>query len=311
MMDSANLPSQTDLNSLYGAWNPMAYMEGQKNQDLAAQFRNQAFDANNNTVTKGILENDQSAQMNPLLLTQQDLTNTGLGLSNTGKGISNKSAQLDLNSKTDAYDDTQKLLHSKLAREMSDEDITKEGNTYLKAYREATLNNRPEEADKYRQVLDTLVGAVASKAGDRVQGTSIEQAKGLFAENVARIHAKGMVDAAGLRGSKPGADPYTFFNKLPPATRLGVAQSALAAGVHPVTHEELTANDRTQLEALIAQDTKTLDSQNAARGNAQGATAQVNPETKKIELVNKQVPSVGGTKQPTVSDMRAALKQGH
>lgn len=219
-MDSANLPSQADLNGLYGAWNPMSYMQGQQNQDLAGQFRQQAFDANNNTVQEGQLKNQQSAAMNPLLLQSQQLGNTSTDLGNQGKQIGNQSAGLDLASKQDAFGDKQSLLHSQLAREMSDEDLTTEGNKYLQLYQKAKLAGDDDATQKYGSVLDTLVGTASAKAADRIQQRQLAElstiSKGQIAQgeqqtqrdiagatiegrsNVANIGAKAREDAAAM-----------------------------------------------------------------------------------------------------------------
>jgi len=196
MMDSPNLSSQADLNSLYGAWNPMSYMQGQQNQDLANQFRQQAFQANNNDVTRGQLQNQQSVAMNPLLLDQQRSTNTGLDLGNQGKAIGNQSSQLDLNSKQDMYGDTQKYLHTKLAREMSDEDLTTEGNKYLKLYQKAKLDNNQDDIDKYGGVLDTLVGTASAKAADRIQSRQLTELGTMSKQNIANTEQQTQRDIA-------------------------------------------------------------------------------------------------------------------
>ena len=261
-MDSSNLPSQTDLNSLYGAWNPMSYMQGQQNQDLAAQFRSQVFDANNNTVTKGQLENDQASQMNPLLLNQRKLENTGLGLTNTGKDITNQSSQLDLNSKTDAYSDKQSLLHKQLAREMSDEDITKEGNTYLQAYRSAMLSHQPEEAAKYKTVLDTLVGAVSAKAGDRSQARDLAELQRLTQTNVAGIQGQTSRDVAGINaGAKTDV------------AGIHANSSVQIAGIKQTLNQKLAQlngmdQSNPEVARLTAQTRQDLATANAAYANA-------------------------------------------
>ena len=96
MTDFANLPTQEGLNALYGSWNPESYARGYQNQDLAEQFRQQAYQQQQNATRKGSLENDQSEQMNPLLLEQRRGLNTQTGLENTSKGIKNSGDQLAL-----------------------------------------------------------------------------------------------------------------------------------------------------------------------------------------------------------------------
>jgi hypothetical protein len=86
MADQANIPSQGDLNSLYGDNNVMSYIQGYRNQDLASQFRDQAYQQQQNATQKGTLENQQSTSMNPLLLEQQRGVNQGRDYENVVKG---------------------------------------------------------------------------------------------------------------------------------------------------------------------------------------------------------------------------------
>ena len=160
-MDPSNLPSQADLNSLMGAWNPMSYMQGFQNQGLADQFRQQAYAANANQIDKGTLENTQSAAMNPLLIQQQQGVNAG-------RDITNQSAGLDLASKQGTFQDKQSLLHAQIAREMSDEELSSESNNILKLYQKAKVAGDEDSVMKYGNALDTLTGAIASKASERV-----------------------------------------------------------------------------------------------------------------------------------------------
>lgn len=197
MIDSPNLPSQDSLNALYGAWNPMSYMQGQQNQDLASQFRSQAFDANNNSVLQGQLQNQQSAAMNPLLQQSQALANTSVDTATQGKQIANQSAGLDLSSKQDLYDDSQKMLHAKLATEMSDEEYAKESNTYLEKLRQAQLSGNQADIQKYGSVVDTLVGVSAAKAAQQLQNRQLTQQKIAAGIQEAGIAANAGITEAG------------------------------------------------------------------------------------------------------------------
>lgn len=81
-MEQANIPTQEGLNALYGAWNPMAYMQGHQNQGLADQFRQQAFNRNALDTFKVQQGVEQDSRMNPLLVEQQRGQNTKLGFEN-------------------------------------------------------------------------------------------------------------------------------------------------------------------------------------------------------------------------------------
>ena len=221
MLDSPNLQSPADLNSLYGDWSTLGAMQGHQNQDLASQFRQQAYQSNNNIIDKGTLENQQSALMNPLLLDQQ----RGV---NAGRDITNASSGLDLASKQASYQDKQTLLFKTIARQISDEDLTSESNKYLQHYNQALLAGDTATASKYKSVLDTLVGTAVAKAADRAQSTSQSNARNATAiqeaginsasaSNVAGIHAGAQIGVATLNDAeraKAAADKLTLQNAI-------------------------------------------------------------------------------------------------
>ena len=190
-LDPSNLPSQTDLNSLMGAWNPMSYMQGFQNQGLADQFRQQAYADNANQIDKGTLENTQSAAMNPMLVQQQQGVNAG-------RDITNQSAGLDLASKQGTFQDKQALLHSQIAREMSDEELTSESNRIGRAYQQALVNKDTDAIAKYGPAMDTLVGALQAKASDRLMQRQMEQQKINAGITEAGIGANATTNAAGI-----------------------------------------------------------------------------------------------------------------
>lgn len=81
-MEQANIPQQAELSQLYGAWNPMGYMRGQLNQDLADQFRQQAFYGNEQGLKRNAQVFDQATLMNPLEVAGKTLENEGKVSSN-------------------------------------------------------------------------------------------------------------------------------------------------------------------------------------------------------------------------------------
>lgn len=202
MLDSPNLQSPADLNSLYGDWSTLGAMQGHQNQDLAAQFRQQAYQANANDIDRTGLANTLTAATMP-----SDIQIKG-NTANQGQ-IKTQQDALGLASAQDAYSDKQALLHKTIARELSDEDLTTESNKYIKAYQLAQLSGNRTEAEKYRSVLDTLVGAATAKAADRAQATSLGNRRidagiteaGISAgatTNAANIHVGGQIQAANI-----------------------------------------------------------------------------------------------------------------
>jgi hypothetical protein len=175
MMDSSNLPSQADLNSLYGAWNPMSYMQGQQNQDLAAQFRDQAYKNNQNTVTEGALKNDQAVQMNPLLLAEKGLTNTGLSLGNSGKAISNASAGIDLGQKQALAPDTLDAQREELRTRLGDAQYNNLSNTILRSHLDNIKSGDPEKIAQTEPMLAFLNGSAGKNVAERTNTRGIAE----------------------------------------------------------------------------------------------------------------------------------------
>lgn len=308
MMDSANLPSQADLNSLYGTWNPMSYMQGQQNQDLAAQFRDQAYKSNQNEITQGVLKNEQSSLMNPLLVNQQQLTNTGLDLGNQGTGIKNASAGIDLGQKQALAPQDLENKRLGLQNQLGDEQYNNLSNQISMSYLKALHSGNADEALKLKPMVEFLSGPIGEKLADRSQKRDLEELRSLTQLGVANIGAEGRMYSAGQRSAPKTSDPYAAWNKLPSSARAESIQRALVLGVNPVTHEPLSAEERSAFTSELAQATRNIDQTAANRGQTQGVTATVD-NTGKVVLVPKQVPSVAGeTKTPSVADMRAALK---
>lgn len=175
MMNSANLSSQADLNSLYGNWNPMAYLQGQRMLDLGDQFRQQAYQNNEQTIQADQLKNDQSAQMNPLLLAHQGLVNQGQDLGNQGKGISNANAGLDLSNKVSLNEDQMAADRAKLKTMYSDEQLNQISNNVLQAHMKNIQSGDVTKIQETGQLLDFLTGATGSKVADRVQQRNLKE----------------------------------------------------------------------------------------------------------------------------------------
>ena len=297
-MNSANLPTQADLNSLYGSWNPGAYMRGFENQGLADQFREQSFLGNNQTLESDQQKIDQAKQINPLLVDSQRLANEGTTLTNQGKIITNQSSGLDLASKQGSYDDRQTLLHKQLAREMSDEDLTSEGNRILKMYQKAKLEGNEADTIKYGDVLDTLVGAVASKASDRIQKRNLTEGGWINDQILADKRNEGLLGSAELRKPVPKAVKtwQEQFNNLSPDKRLGLAYTAVETGRNPYTGEELSDAEKEAFQKAYAAAASTVDAGNQARAaGAQGVAPAVDKEGKIIIKDRPPVSAAPGT----------------
>ena len=293
MMNSANLPTQGDLESLYGAWNPMATYQGLQNQDLASQFRDQAYADNASTVRAGQMKNDQAALMNPLLLEKQQSDNTYQDLLNAGKTTSNTSEALDLGNKQSLNPDKLAAERAKLRTMFNDEQINQMSDDIWKAHVENIKSGDPVKIQETGSLLDLLGGA--SKAADRVQTRNLKEGDWINSQILANINADSRVNAAGMRGAgKTPASWQSQFNKLPTSSKKDTAAAAIATGRNPYTGDELTEDELAAFKASYDSAVATLDAGNAARGQAQGVTAGVD-ENKKIVIKNKGIPSSGNT----------------
>ena len=78
-----NMPSMTDLSTIYGSYSPELYMHGRQQVNQSNQMVEQG-------IEKSRLANMFSAQQNPQLLEHQRLQNEGLGFDNTSKGVKSR-----------------------------------------------------------------------------------------------------------------------------------------------------------------------------------------------------------------------------
>jgi len=79
------MPSITDLQTMYGLGNPMAYSQARDNADLERQYRESEYGRQQALTREAELKNIYSEQDQPLLLEQKRLTNQNLGY--TGQGL--------------------------------------------------------------------------------------------------------------------------------------------------------------------------------------------------------------------------------
>jgi len=291
-MNQANLPSQQDLNSLYGSWNPMSYMQGMQNQGLAEQFREQAFNANDIANQTAIQNYDKNQELNPLLIAQQ-------GLVNTGRDLTNQDAALDVGKKSSLFNDTLEQERAKLKEQFSASELMQMSDEIWKDHLDNLKSGDPAKIEETGKLLDLLGGS--NKAADRVQKRNLQEGDWLNSQILARIGADSRVASAGTRGGATPPSWQTQYNKLPPATKKDVAASAIATGRNPYTGEELDEDEITQFKASYESAVKTLDANNLARGQGQGITAGVAPD-KTITIENKTLPSVSGKPVSKMTD---------
>jgi len=84
------MPSVNDLQTMYGDWNPQAYLQAQSNADLERQYRESEYGRQQALTREAELKNVYSEQDQPLLLEQKRLTNQNLGYTGTGLQATNR-----------------------------------------------------------------------------------------------------------------------------------------------------------------------------------------------------------------------------
>jgi hypothetical protein len=101
-----NMPNIGDLQTMYGSWNPQAYLEAQENAGLARQMYKEKMAQEEQATRKSSLDNMFTEQDMPARLEERVLKNKDQGvitqgrvLDNTGKVTTNRSNELDLQRK--------------------------------------------------------------------------------------------------------------------------------------------------------------------------------------------------------------------
>ena len=193
-MDSANLPSQGDLNNLYGAWNPMSYMQGYENQDLASQFRQQAFAANANTVQKGDIENQLAGATIPYDIAQKQANVDSTVAKTGGQNISNQVAGLGLASDEANFNARMQSEHEQFLAKASDAQVAQAGAKTYQDYLTALKTGVDIPEAKERFLIATgPAGAAAERvvqsqiAGNR--NTSEEKRTGMQVAGEVKVGA--------------------------------------------------------------------------------------------------------------------------
>ena len=315
-MELLHIPQQQELNSLYGSWNPMAYIQGMENQGLQGMFNQQAQTLNDQAIRKGNLENDQSEQMNPLLLAHQSLLNEGKVLTNRGSDLSNQSAQIDLDKKSYLAGQDRETAMKELKLKYSDAQIAEMSNNVLQEHLNNVSSGNIAGMRKTGPLLEFLAGATAGKVADRAQDRYRTDST-----NQMHITTTGMNNRSAMErlqaeidaGKYKKRDPASVavwsqkFSAMNPATRLGVTWSALESGLHPFTGEQLTDEERKVFQAYHDQDQATVDAGNQSRaGGAQGVAPSVD-KTGKV-VIQDRAPVSAAPKGVTEGTTKSGAK---
>ena len=276
--------------------NPLAYDQSMTQLGLAKLYQAEKQKQAENTTLEGALKNDQSRQMNPMLLEQQFQTNVDKGMDNQNKGMT-------LGMREQTYDQE---LQKKI-----DDFATQADESKLKSIEQkinlAMLSGDPQKVAQAKQAEQFLASVRESKRKSDAALLQVTEPARIQAQKAKEVEQMGI--DAGKYVRVPRGNNFTYVQKLTtmaPATRLGAVKSILDSGISPDTHEPLTDIEQHYFKSMYDQDAKTVDAGNAARGQGQGVTAGVNPAGN-VTIVPKVQPSVTGN-APSVEDMRKALK---
>lgn len=88
------MPSVNDLQTMYGAWNPQAYLQAQDNADLERQYRESEYGRQQELTKQAGLDTVFRQQDDPNRVQERVLANRNRELTNEGLGYSNRTASV-------------------------------------------------------------------------------------------------------------------------------------------------------------------------------------------------------------------------
>jgi len=205
------------LGSIYGDWNPEAYMQGRHQVDLSNQFQDQSLEQQRQKTQQDTLATQFTAQNNPLKLQNQQLTNEGLGYENVDKGVKarinaqTEGLQLDaakMKQILSASDDQIKMMANQ-AQQMSysDDPAVQQKGLKLMQLSAAAVEARQKHKDEMEK--QDLIRKSAERVAGITAGAHIEAAKiGAAARTAAKVADPNVV--AAKLGYEKGAAYYTI-----------------------------------------------------------------------------------------------------
>lgn len=294
------MPSVTDLQTMYGSWNPQAYLTAQDNAGLERQFRESEYGRQQELTKQAGLDTVFRQQDDPNRVQERVLTNRARELGNTGleQGIESKGMQLERDRAMQQFNlnaDQRKALMQVT------EDELKQADQVIEQLRRSL---DPADQDRGQKLYEFTGAARALK-----QKQAAEMAKEKFKEDeamkraklqagtsvqVANIGAAARTAAAGSRGST--ASPVALLSKLSPDKRLAPVRAILDSNIDPETKEPLTSAARAYYESMYDQDVRTQD-----------AKGPMVPQQPVLDATTKQL--VAPTPRPSVGGGTTATRQ--
>ena len=279
-----DMPGYLDYGKMM-EMNPMAYQQATDQLSLAKQFQAEKQKQAENTTLEGLLKNDQSRQMNPMLLEERAQINQG-------RNVTNQSSALDFERKKATHVQDLNADQRAAARKLTEDDF-KEADQHIETMLRSGDPQQIQQAIKAQEYLPALLAEKRKHEREMEKERYKEmQATGRSLENNAtsRYVADRGAEARMYGSDKRGGGSTSVTNtlvKLDPVKRLGTVQAILSTGINPDTQQPLSEIERAYFTSMYEQDIKAFDSKNAAQG--QGVTATI--ENGQVKLVPKAAPT--------------------
>jgi len=257
---------------------PMAYGQSMEQLGLAKLFQAEK-------QKEYELKNQQSEKMNPMLLEQQGLHNTGLGLDNTGKGQINQDRGMTLEARKQTYPQEIQSRIEKFALEADESKLKGIEQKIQLGY----LSGDPQRIEQAKQAEQMLKSV---RDAQRTQQYKMQEVNAKEAGDTARNKATNatQVEVANIRNQRPvggsGLTVIQQLGKMKVPERLGTIKAILQSGINPTTNDPLTDIEKVFFETMYQQDAATTD---ARTGAAQAGKLDMNAAT---GMKTNPVPSV-------------------
>ena len=257
------MPSVTDLQTMYGSWNPQAYLTAQDNAGLERQFRESEYGRQQELTKQAGLDTVFREQDDPNRVQERVLTNRQKTLTNTGLEQSNETGAMKLERDRAMQKYNLEADQRKALMQVTDDEL-KQADQVIEQLRRS-LN--PEDQKRGQQLFEFTGAARALKAQQDAaraleeykQGEENKRSSGRNATSikVAEMGQAGQDRRFQPRTSGPaGVDFWTTFNSklktardkhaalIAEATRLGDTPEAqvmlnMAEAIRPQAMAEI------------------------------------------------------------------------
>lgn len=166
------MPSVTDLQTMYGSWNPQAYLTAQDNAGLERQFRESEYGRQQELTKQAGLDTVFRQQDDPNRVQERILTNRQKTLTNTGLEQSNESAGLKLEREKAMQKYNLDADQRKALMQVTDDEL-KQADQVIEQLRRS-LN--PEDQKRGQQLFE-FTGAARALKAQRDEARALEEYK--------------------------------------------------------------------------------------------------------------------------------------